>query len=1003
MALTNGQRLDRLRVRADELSYWTIREGVDVTGWTIDGAPTGLGGAWPSRQGVHKFAATAEVPAHWPLEDTRLYLDLGGEGLVTLSYPNRDAVSFGVDPYHREFPLRHRQVAITAEATAREPFGVPVRDPRLTRAVLQWNDAPVRRLVLLLAQIVESVDALRTHEVVPHLLTAAENCLRSLDWPSATADYLARVAPSHQQQQIWELPPSIDPAPALDQGQRASVIAAYDALLDELKALQERYPPEGELLLTGHAHIDLAWLWPYDETRRKMRRTFHTALSLMESSEDFRFNQSTAHYYAQIAEDDPALLNAIKARVASGQWETVGGMWVEPDTNMPTGESLARQILYGQRYFEQQFGTRHTVCWLPDCFGFSGALPQLLKQGGIDSFFTIKVNWSETNRIPSDLFWWEGLDGSRVLTHTFDNPMQGYNGFVQPDCFVPTWRNFRGKVNHDTSLLAVGYGDGGGGVTPEMVEREVQLRDFPTLPRARWGTIRDFFARAHTRADEVKLPVWSGEIYLELHRATLTTQSNVKRLHRQAERALITAETAASLAHLLGAPAPKSLEPVWRTVLKNEFHDILPGSSIREVYEDAERELSEAIAAGKAGQAAALEAIAGQLPKGEGEALLVVNPSLSVRKLSLTMADGHVVSGVGTVPPLGVAVIPRAVAAAPGLSGSTSLLENAVLKVAIAADGTLQSILHKPSGREALAGPGNQLWVYPVDKPRSWDAWDVDEDYAERGEQLTALDSIELVENGPHRVAVRLVRTFRASTITQTYVLGANAHRLDIETTLDWHDRRVFLRTLTPVTAKNSTATFECANGVVKRSTHTNTSWDQAMFEAAAHRFIDLSEPGWGVALLNTAKYGHNVRGNVLGLSLLRSPVYPDPLADEGVQSFAYAILPHQGDWHEGGVREEAEDLNQPLLVREVSGLALGTATPLSVSGIPAAFSGLKPAEDGKGLVFRVYEPAGRRGDFAVDAKGFAQQAVTIMEEPQTRDAPMALMPFEVRSWRLSK
>eukprot|EP01035_Chromulina_nebulosa_P034660 gene34660-46523_t len=259
MALTNGQRLDRLRVRADELSYWTIREGVDVTGWTIDGVPTGLGGAWPSRQGVHTFAATAEVPTHWPLEDTRLYLDLGGEGLVTLSYPNRDAVSFGVDPYHREFPLRHRQVAITAEATAREPFGVPVRDPRLTRAVLQWNDAPVRRLVLLLAQIVESVDALRTHEVVPHLLTAAENCLRSLDWPSATADYLARVAPSHQQQQIWELPPSIDPAPALDQGQRASVAAAYDALLDELKALQERYPSVRTEIPPGEAALVERW------------------------------------------------------------------------------------------------------------------------------------------------------------------------------------------------------------------------------------------------------------------------------------------------------------------------------------------------------------------------------------------------------------------------------------------------------------------------------------------------------------------------------------------------------------------------------------------------------------------------------------------------------------------------------------------------------------------------------------------------------------------------
>jgi alpha-mannosidase len=634
------------------------------------------------------------------------------------------------------------------------------------------------------------------------------------------------------------------------------------------------------------------------------------------------------------------------------------------------------------------------VCWLPDCFGFSGAMPQLLKQGGIDSFFTIKVNWSETNRIPVDLFWWEGLDGSRVLAHTFENPYGGYNGELQPDAYLETWTRYKSKALHGTSLLAIGYGDGGGGTTPEMVEREVQLRDFPVLPRARWGHVADYFADAHKRSNDVKLPVWSGEIYLELHRATLTTQSNVKRLHRQAERALITAEIAASLAHLLGAAAPASLEPHWRVVLKNEFHDILPGSSIREVYEDAERELGGVIDSGKAAQSAALEALAANLPKGGSDGLLVVNPSLSVRRIGATDE---------TVPPLGVAVVRRDLPARTGLTVSKGHLENDVLSVALNDDGTIRSIIHKPTGREALAGPGNQIWAYPVDKPRNWDAWDLEDDYADKGEQLTQLDSIEVMDHGPARAAVKIVRRFRASTVTQTYVLLANSPRLDIETTLDMRDRRTFLRTLTPVAARSERATFECANGVVRRPTHQNTSWDQAMYEAAAHRFIDLSEPGFGVALLNNAKYGHNVRGNVLGMSLVRAPVYPDPLADEGEQSFAYALYPHAGDWHEGGVREEAEDLNQPLLTREVSGLALGTMTPLTVRGTPAAMSGLKPAEDGTGLVFRVYEPAGRRGDFKVSADGWSAAAVTIMEEPQQRDAMMDLMPFEVRSWKLTK
>lgn len=994
MALTIAQRLDRLAVRLEELAYWRTRASVPVTGWTLDGRPIAIGEAWPDRDGVHRFAARAEVPDAWPLAETRLALDLGGEALVTLTAPDGAGVSFGVDPYHREFPLPDRRLALSAEVTAREPFGVPVRAPRLNRAALAWVDEPVHRLHLLLLQIAETSAALADHDVVPHLLSAAEAALMSLDWPSDTAGYIARVAPSPQQQRIWQLPEMTERPPALDEAQRASVVAAHAALVDRLQALQKRYPPDGELLLTGHAHIDLAWLWPYAETRRKLRRTFHTALGLMAQSADFRFNQSTAHYYAQLAEDDPDLLAEIKQRAAAGQWETVGGMWVEPDTNMPTGESLARQILYGQRFFEREFGKRHTVCWLPDCFGFSGALPQLLRQGGIDSFFTIKVNWSETNRFPADLFWWEGLDGSRVLAHTFDNPGDGYNGRLGPFALYHTWRNFRGKTRHDASLLAVGYGDGGGGTTPEMVEREVQLRDFPVLPRARWGTIADHFARAHARAAEVAMPVWRGEIYLELHRATLTTQSNVKRLHRQAERALITAETAASLAHMLGAPAPASLEPHWRLVLKNEFHDILPGSSIREVYADAEAELGEAIAAGKAEQETALDAIAERLPKAAGDGLLVVNPSLSVRRIG---------TGADTVPPLGIAVVARDGAPAAGLSASPTHLENALIRATIAADGTIASLVHKASGREALAGPGNQLWAYPVDKPRNWDAWDVDADYATRGEALTKPESIALIESGPARAAVRVTHRFRASTIVQTYVLTANSPRLDIETELDWHDRRVLLRTLTPVAVRAERATFECANGVVTRATHRNTSWDQAMYEAAAHRFIDLGEPGFGVALINNAKYGHDVAGNVLGLSLLRSPVYPDPLADEGRQSFAYALYPHAGDWHAGGVREEAEDLNQPLLTRPVLGLATGTATPIAVSGIPAAISGFKAAEDGDGLVFRVYEPAGRRGAFAIAAPGWSASAVTLMEEPQARTASADLMPFEVRSWKLTR
>ncbi|MBX4949716.1 alpha-mannosidase [Rhizobium binae] len=1007
MPLTIAQRLDRLKVRIAELAHWRDRQSSPIDGWTFEGEPIGHHQDWPHRQGVVHFAARAEAPEGWPLEDIRLQLDLGGESLITLSYPDGQSETFGLDPYHQEFPVKGRRFSIATESVARFPFGEPNRAPRLNKARLIRLDGPAHRLHLLLKQVAEAIEVLGEHEVVPHMMDAAEQSLRSLDWPSDTAAYVARTSDAVMQQKIWELPELAENPAGLSDEQSASAASAFEALTARLKELQKRFPQNGELVLTGHAHIDLAWLWPYRETRRKMRRTFNTALSLMERSADFRFNQSTAHYYAQMEEEDPELLDRIKRKVAEGKWETVGGMWVEPDTNMPTGESLARQVLYGQRYFEKTFGARHSVCWLPDCFGFSGALPQILRQGGIDSFFTIKVNWSETNHIPSDLFWWKGLDGSKVLTHTFDNPMQGYNGFVQADCYVPTWKNFRGKVQHHASLLAVGYGDGGGGVTPEMVEREVQLRDFPAIPQARWGTVKGFYEDAHRTASEKSLPVWDGEIYLELHRATLTTQSGVKRKHRQAERALITAETLASLAHMLGAEKPRSLEADWRVVLKNEFHDILPGSSIREVYQDAEQELGGVIDNARSEQAKALQALSANLPKsGVGKALVVVNPSLAPRPLSATLADGTVVSAADIVAPLSVAVFDRqALQPAGGLKATSDCLENDHLAVVIGKDGAVASLVHKASGREAVDGSANQLWVYPADKPRNWDAWDIDADYAEKAVRLEAPESISLVETGPHRAAIRVVHRYRNSSVTQTYVLTANAKRLDIETTIDWHDRRTLLRTLNPVDVRSRKATFECAFGVVERATHTNTSWEQAMFEAVAHRFVDISEPGFGVALLNNAKYGHSARGNVIGMSLVRGPIYPDPLADEGEQSFTYALMPHEGAWHEGGVLDEALDLNQPLVTAEAQGLSAGTFAPLAVSGTPVAFSGLKPAEEGDGLILRLYEPAGRRGRLSLELpSGWnASQPLNILEEPMERQGPEDIMPFEIRTWRLRK
>jgi alpha-mannosidase len=1016
MALTNAQRVTRLEKRAEELGFWTVRRAIPLDHWLFNGEPISHGDLWPTREGVAAFShGEVPVPADWPLDDARLELDLGGEGLVRISYASGADEAFGLDPNHRRFRLKEPRFSVAADCVARLPFGVPNRDARLSRARLVWLESHLAEFTLLLQQVMEMAQVLEGHEVIDPLLSAAEESLYTLRWPTATQAYIARVAPGRELKRVWQLPAGIAEEPAgLDETQRASVSSALACLVSRLKTLRERYPQTGALALTGHAHLDLAWLWPLAETRRKAVRTLSSVIGLMDRHPGFRFNQSTAQLYAFLETDDPALFTQIKERVASGQWEPIGGMWVEPDTNMPTGESFVRQLLYGQRYFEQTFGRRHTVCWLPDCFGFSPALPQILHLAGIDSFFTIKVNWSETNQMPFDLFWWEGLDGSRVLAHTFKNPAGGYNSKTDLIAVIETWRNFTGKHLNPESLLCFGHGDGGGGPTEEMLTRQRQLSDFPVVPSLRPVNVADWFASTGDRvAANPELPTWVGEIYLELHRGTLTSQGRTKFLHRRAERALITAETLSSIATLLGGPLVPSLEEHWRALLRNQFHDILPGSSIREVCEQTEAELAGVIAAGLAMVDDQLSAIADTLATSDGGAgILVINPDLSARPLRLAseaalpggqaVEGGSVLAGGATVPGLSAMVV--AAASPPsGLRVDTRWLENARLRIDMNEDGSLASVYDKQAEREILADRGNQIWAY-VDKPREWDAWDVEEDYRRQGEEVTATSPLQIAEAGPHRAAIQVVRRFRDSEIVQTVQLWANSARLDFKTDIDWHDRRILLKARFPLAIHTDHATFECAHGVIRRPTHRNTSWDQARFEVAAHRFVDMSEHGYGVALLNDGKYGHHAVGNELGLTLLRSPVYPDPLADEGRQSFTYSLYPHTAHWLGGGVLAEAEDLNQPLLCRPVASGAGTTWTAVGIGGITLGLSGLKPAEDGNGLIFRTYEPAGASGKADITlAEGWSLSDEVDLLEDRQGPAGLRFSPFKLRSWRINR
>lgn len=999
------QRIARARRRLSEIEVWSVRDTAPLGPWTFDGAVIAIGDPWPEQRDVHRFEGGAFETA-WPLSETRLALDVGGESLLTIDYDGGPSLTLGLDANHNLFPLDRPAGRLTIDAVARRAFGQWVEDPRLRRAELRRVEPDLIAFARTAALAIDLAAALGEHEASPLLLEAVEEALARLDWPTRTQDVVARESPFARGYGGRGDPPRAFPVTPLPEATGASIGPAHAFLAAELRALKTRFPAHGAVALIGHAHLDTAWLWPIEETRRKARRTFSTAADLLRRYPTFRFAQSFAEYYRQLEDDDPDLLAEVRRLADEGRWAPTGGLWVEPDINMPCGEALVRQALCGQQLFAA-FGARHSVAWLPDTFGFSPALPQILKGAGLESLFTIKIGWSETNRFPHTRFWWEGIDGSRLLVQQFATPEDTYNGLVDPASLLRAWRTHADKQHAAEVLQPIGFGDGGGGPTAEMIEAQQVLSGFPLLPQTRFATPTDYFAHAHAEVTAAT-PVWVGELYLEYHRGVLTSQGRTKRLNRRAERDLVAAEVLGSLALLIGGPMPASLADAWRTLMINQFHDILPGSSIGEVYQRTERELAEVVDEAATASATALVAIADRLD-GEGESgLLVVNPDLCERPVRLESATplpggqsaetGFVLASADRVPPLGL-LTGRPKPAA-GAEAGARWLENAMLRIELGDDGSLARVFDKRAGREVLAGRGNQIWAYH-DQPRNYDAWDIESDYQRSGVEVVA-DSIEIVEQGPQRAALRITRRIAHSSMVQSVRLWANSARIDFATRFDWCDRRILLKARFPLAVRADQASFECAFGVQHRPTHANTSWDAARFEVACHRFVDLSELGFGVALLNDGRYGCHARGSELGLSLLRSPILPDKLADEGIQHLTYSLLPHRGDWFDGGVLAEAEDLNRPLFFRPAN-LPAGMRQILRIDGHPTALCALKPAEDGNGLILRIYEPAGGRGPIEITPpEGWrAAGEVSLLEDPLPAAGP-EIGPFQIRSFRLT-
>lgn len=998
------RRLDRIARWLVEIRAWRNARVAPVPEWTFTAADgtthdITIGSPWPSIDTPVTMTATATIPKSWGGHNVELELWLGGEGFVKLTPGHQE----GLNPFHHDFKITSsaeggEQIAIEAEVVPKGMFGTHVHGPALERAHLTIPHKEVRDLETDLKMLVQAAQQLVDHEVFSHLLDLVDAAYRELapHWPSSTDVARVRYISGDEDGGahynlgqgdysrpafegtlpifgIWHVPPragSFEPLPA---EAIAATVTAREVIAAGLDRLKPMYPPVGNILLSGHAHIDLAWLWPVAETRRKVRRTFSSVLHLMDQYEDFTFNQSSAQAYAWIAEDDPAVFERIKERVAEGRWDVVGGMWLEPDSQVTGAESYVRQIFYGQRFFEEHFKLRNDAAWLPDVFGFSAGVPQILKAGGIDRFFTIKVNWSEVNPFPFDIYWWEGIDGSKVLAHHFSNPGEGYNGNITPLDTLGTWKNFKGKRVHDQTLLSFGWGDGGGGPSDEMLQNYARIKDYPVLPKLEMGTVEDFFDHLPTE----NIPTYVGELYLELHRGTLTTQGLVKKLNRESEHLLAETEAFAALAALDGATYPhEAFDTAWKTVLLNQFHDILPGSSINEVYQDTHREMREVVENVTATRAEVLSTLAGS-----GSDVLIANPSLHPRTITAVVPGdaavegGQAVEGGTLVHRPGqqtggftLSPLPAATDVAPvSVSGDASTgitLENDLIRYVIGPDGTIAEAWDKAVGRTFLADRANQLWAY-VDRPRAWDAWDIDETYENAGAEITEVDGIEVTETGPLRVSVRVTRSWRSSTIVQTYRLLTDSKQLDIDTHIDWHERMMLVRTQFPTSIHAHEAVGETMYGVHHRPTHRNTPYEQARFEVGAQRFLDISEPDYGVALLNNGKYGHSVLGSTLGISLVRGPMHPDPFADEGEHDFSYAVFPHTGNWTNGGVVRAAQEFNAPMTA--VTGSASASSESLvSSSGLELGFSALKQAHDRDGIVLRVYEPHGSSGESTI-------------------------------------
>lgn len=775
-----------------------------------------------------------------------------------------------------------------------------------------------------------------------------------------------------------------------------------------------------KVAMIGHTHIDIAWLWTVQQTVEKAQRSFATVIALMDRYPHYRFTSSQVVLYKAVKEENPELYEKIKQRIKEGRWEVEGGMYVEADCNLTSGEGFVRQFLYGKKFFKNEFGVDSKVLWLPDVFGYSAALPQIMQKCGVTDFVTSKISWNDTNMMPYDIFNWKGIDGTSVTTHfiTTQHQKEGlhrhttYVGEAWAGYIAGSFNRNQQKFVHTEGLSTIGYGDGGGGSTPYDCEVALRLeKGIPNTPIAKFKTFAEYLKGIEEDKKKSKkdlTPTWSGELYLEYHRGTYTSQGHTKKNNRKCEFAMQNAETVSVLANALTNEKfdKEKYDACWEKVLINQFHDILPGSSIKEVYEVTEKEHAEVLDFTSNDISKKLSLIA---DNNKEQGLLVYNPN-SYEFNGVVDFDGerYCVNGIKSK---GYKVVsPKK--ATNNVVAEKDKLENDNLKILFDTNFDIVSVYDKRANREVIKDGKKIRLIAYQDFNYEYDNWELSSFYTETSYELTDIIKTEILTEND-RKGLRVVKKFGNSIIDEKIYLGDNSDQIDFEVKADWNSDHIILKKEFPLDIVSDKATCEIQFGATERNTHSNTSWDWAQFEVCAHKYVDVSESDYGVAILNDSKYGYGIKNNDVSLSLLRGPKYPDPSCDIREHEFKYSMYVHNSSYTDSETVKRAYELNNPCIAVKASGKGniASEYSLVSTKNEKLVIDTVKVSEDEKDVVVRLYEPYRRRGTETLSF-GFDVKKVTVSDmlenelyelEVNNNTVEIPFKPFEIITIKVQK